>query len=137
MKPTKPEMIRQAIELRANGFEYTQIAEYFGVSQTTAYRRCHPELRENYNEARRKRHKMRSVRSNKYHEYRPCAADVLARLAEIPLDTRTPGEILMGEPLKGRRAIDRASNGFPCSSLPLLPNDEIVPQRHTGRPEND
>ena len=36
------------------------------------------------------------------------AEDIAARLAEIPPDTRTVTGILCGDPLPGRRAIDRA-----------------------------
>jgi hypothetical protein len=37
--------------------------------------------------------------------------DVAARLAEIPIDTRTDIQRLMGEPMPGRSALDRRQHG--------------------------
>jgi len=41
------------------------------------------------------------------HRNRPKEAEAAAMMAERPKDTRTPAQVLMGDPLPGRSALDR------------------------------
>lgn len=113
--------IKLANTLRESGMHYAVIAAQLGVGVATVYRWCNSQNSDMYNAQARRRVLYRCW--NLYQESRPNPLDVAARLAEIPIDNRSPGEILCGEPLLGRRAIDRAGlnhNGKAHITLPTV-----------------
>lgn len=118
--PTKcsPEQIEQAKVWRAEGVVWWQVGKRLGVSPDTIRRAVDPEFAAHYR-ARRKvldqlNKEGRKKRISPYDRAAhgasvPSQADYLARLAEIPPDTRDLTGVLMGDPLPGRRALDKVA----------------------------
>ena len=97
-------LVRKAKSLRAKGLYYWQIGEKLGVHECTVITWFKPEQVKKMNAERR----LDYVKTTKIRlEPRPPEADYRARLAEIPPDTRNLSQRLMGEPVKGRSALDR------------------------------
>lgn len=101
-----PEKVAKARELRAAGTTYAQIGRELGVGDATIHRWLDPKF------AERSRHWQRVKRWTYPKDFfgkenRPSPADVAARLAEIPPDTRTTTGLICGDPLPGRDAFSR------------------------------
>ena len=105
----------EARKMRAAGAQWKQIAQRFGIDYHTVQARLDPEYaarrnaKKNYCRFRQRqgdevldpaaRSMVRSVDDS----------EVARRLAEIPEDTRTPAQRLMGEPIFERSALYRRS----------------------------
>lgn len=101
-----PELLSEAIRLRGEGRSFNEIGDALSVSSDTV----HCWLDEKY--AHRRRSMVNANRRGEAHDInridrRPSHSDVAERLAEIPPDTRDLTSRLCGDPLPGRRAIDR------------------------------
>lgn len=102
--------IEKARALKAEGWSYTRIGALFGTTCQTIKVRLEPEydeLRKRRTNEIRRAHRGYSIKEIVLPEPRVAEATVAARLAEIPADTRTRGQRLMGDPLPGRSALDR------------------------------
>lgn len=104
-----PELVSKARKLRLKGLGYVTIARALGVSQGAVYYW----LNKDRADARLERQRNRTRKERWFNpnyicvNYRPPEADYLARLAEIPPDTRTLSQRLLGDPVPGRSALDR------------------------------
>lgn len=96
--------VDRAIELRALGYEYAQIAIELGVGIATAYCWCNPNNAREYRIARQCKYK--KIRGP-FRQSVVDPIDVAARLAEIPVDTRDLTAVVFGDPLPGRSALDK------------------------------
>lgn len=114
-----PDQIAKAILLRADRVPWEKIGDCFGVTAKCVQWAIDPKLREKKQKydrerrARKRREAVRaSIRPNAGHDdFRPTLAEFLARAREIPPDTRDLTGVLMGDPLIGRRALDRMQGG--------------------------
>lgn len=90
--------------MRRRGVSYTSIARRFDVSYDALRRRLDPEFIET---CRVKN----GIDFGHGHTVRPDArpreAEIAARLAMIPADTRTPAQRLLGDPIRERSALGR------------------------------
>lgn len=103
------ERMNLAREMRhVQKMHYSKIAAELGITTATAYRWCNEKNTSMYKARARFLYK----RWNLCADNRANPIDVAARLAEIPVDNRTPSEVICGEPLQGRRAIDRQGQGL-------------------------
>lgn len=111
-----PVLVEIAKKLRAAGWQLQGIGLVLGIKGTTA--RCW--IDDAYNEARIARNRARAAGrplppSGVYVTNNPEAATLLK---EIPPDTRDLTAKLCGDPLPGRRAIDRKrGHNFPVDTL--------------------
>lgn len=113
-----PENVAKARELFSSGMCWAHIGREIGVGEATVHRWLDPHF------AERSRHWQREKRwaypkDLFAKENKPSPADVAARLAEIPADTRDLTACICGDPLPGRRAID-------------LPRTEHTPNKLLG-----
>jgi hypothetical protein len=102
--------IERAQKLKADGWSYNRIGEIFGTTGQTIRVRIDPEygaMRLQRSAEIKKANRGFAIKDVLPSERRAPVEDVAARLAEIPQDTRTQGQRLMGDPLPGRSALDR------------------------------
>ena len=99
-----PALVAKAKELREAGYLFTEIGERLGFNDTTIIAWLSPERARKREEDRRRRD---YTYVHNVVERKPSEADYMARLAEIPPDTRNLSQRLMGEPVPGRSALDR------------------------------
>lgn len=103
----------EAKRMLSDGASYTRVASYFGTTTTSV--RCWVDLeyaafyRLQVNERRRSKTGDRPPRHSVSYTLPP-EADSMARLAEIPEDTRTLTQRICGDPLPGRDALSRAKH---------------------------
>jgi hypothetical protein len=109
-----PELVAKAKDFKRQGYSERSIAKFLKIAQTTVHCWLSPEARQLRNETeRRNRVKRRGgptareLRCAQHIATRPTAADISARLAEIPRDDRTDGQVICGEPLSTRSALYR------------------------------
>ncbi len=104
----KPFDAAEAKRMIAAGQSLTQVARFYGTTVTTLHGWIDPayamHTRERINRTRMYKREMPAGAEVNYKP--PRAEDVAARLAEIPPDTRSLTQRLMGDPLVGRRALD-------------------------------
>jgi len=112
-------LIGRALEMRAAGMQGQAIADALGVDRRTICYWTNPESaaksrararvsgREARKAARKRERDLLKQHTPHMAEPRPPEADYLARLAEIPPDTRTTTARICGDPLPGRSALDR------------------------------
>lgn len=102
----------EAKAMLVRGTSWTQVASYFGSTTTTIRCWLDPEYaahcKQRINDRRRAKAGIRPPRHTVAWA-RPPEADTMARLAEIPPDTRSLTARLMGDPLKGRDALSKAA----------------------------
>lgn len=102
-----PEKVEQARELLAAGMCYEQIAKKMGIGSGWTIRRwLDPAFAEKRRQASRDRRFAYPPDLFAY-EAKPSEADLRARLAEIPPDTRDITGVLCGDPLPGRDALSQ------------------------------
>jgi hypothetical protein len=102
--------VEKARALKAQGWGYTRIGELLGTTGQTVKTRLEPdyeELRKQRTNEIRRSHRGYSIKDVVLSERRVPEEILAARLAEIPQDTRTQGQRLLGDPLPGRSALDR------------------------------
>lgn len=105
-KPTA-ELIEEAKRLRASGMHYYEIGQKLGRAQNTVFRWLNPDRDADYREKSIKRYGRIMKGLDAREKMRASPREVAARLAEIPPDTRDLTGRVFGDPLLGRRAIDR------------------------------
>lgn len=110
----KTEKLRKkAQEFRAAGYTYREIAAEIKVSTTHVARLLNPKLHEAAKERARQRQRERNLALKNRDLASVSAlrmqakAELEARLAEIPDDTRTTTARVFGDPLPGRSALDQ------------------------------
>ena len=98
-KPKYPAEFRtRAIEMRATGMSTYDIAKQLGCTPTAVSLWTTPGYRDRQYARNKQRHA---------HQPPQWKIDAMERLKEIPPDTRDLSARLCGEPLPGRRAIDK------------------------------
>lgn len=111
MRKDTPENIAKARQLRDAGMCMEHIARQLGIgSGYTIKRWLDPKTAEANRLMQRLTHKPRPAPTPNWlrtDRHRPTQADIQARLAEIPPDTRSITARIFGDPLPGRRALDR------------------------------
>ena len=101
------EQINEAKSMRKAGVKLKTIARHYGVAPTTLKCKIDLEYAERRKERNNANRRIYGPGSGIKDMDRTISEDVAARLAEIPRDTRDLTARLMGDPLPGRRAIDR------------------------------
>lgn len=102
-----PTEIDEARALLAKGWTYSRIAEKFGVDRETVKRPLDPEWAEKRRLGVRKNRQERGYSTShgkltrQPESYGSIRADVAARLAEIPTDTRSFTAQFFGDPIPG------------------------------------
>lgn len=107
-RPT-PELIARAQRLRDAGYSYKLVASMIGWNKGTVFYLLNPEKHTERKKQIFARRQRKRPHNPHFHlvEKKPPEADYMARLAEIPPDTRNLSQRLMGEPVPGRSALDR------------------------------
>lgn len=105
-------ILEEARQLRASGMNWTDIGAKLTVHKTTLRCNLEPEYRAKMKVAWASTDARKEMQGSRRSaglvaDERVPMADLAARLAEIPEDTRTPAARLMGEPMPGRSALDR------------------------------
>lgn len=90
--------------LRAKGWSYLRIADVVGCAPESLRRHCDPTAAERIRDSRENQKLGRTFNRADMVVMRE---EFLARISEIPPDTRDLTGRLMGDPIPGRRAIDR------------------------------
>jgi len=102
-KHITPELLEEAKRLRFKGMSYREIGDTIGFSSTTVHRALDDgyarRRREQINLARRFRDTGMPSSSPRRVEPVSIKADVEARLAEIPTDTRNLTALILGDPI--------------------------------------
>lgn len=94
----------KARELRAKGWSYLRIADVVGCNRESLRRHCDPTAAERIRDSRAGEKLGRTFNRA---DMAVMLEEFLARIAEIPPDTRDLTGRLMGDPLPGRRALDK------------------------------
>ncbi len=105
-----PEQKAKARELRALGWSYLRISSVIGCAPESLRRHCDPTAAARIRDSRADETpepKRKAGRQFVRNIYAAARADFEARIAEIPPDTRDLTGRLMGDPIPGRRAIDK------------------------------
>lgn len=113
MMPTRNLTLEDAAEriagLPPHRINWTELARDTRMSTDFLMRKLRPGYREHRNDGVRA---ARMMRSKNYASSRVIEADVAARLAEIPRDTRSPSAVLLGDPIPNDpRRSDREHRG--------------------------
>lgn len=106
MNVKTPELVTEAKRLRLNNMTYRQIAAALGISSSAALCWVNDHLaekRRTYNIAYRERQRM--CRGKDRPTRRAITNEYEARVREIPPDTRTEAQRLLGEPIFERSAL--------------------------------
>jgi hypothetical protein len=111
-KSAPPFDVNKAKAMRAAGTSWRLIAKEFGVSQEKVQRKIDPGYAEHRNEQLRAKYRAETrAITNHYASGAQTSADAERLMDEIPRDTRDLTARLMGDPLPGRRSIDRKPQG--------------------------
>lgn len=113
------EQVKEAAKLHKDGWTYMRLGEKFGVNYQTVKRALDPEYRaqrcKQVRDAGRRRRRANGYAPVKLKREHASAmdmkADGLARLAEIPPDTRTLTQRLCGDPIPQDPRRERFSHG--------------------------
>jgi hypothetical protein len=97
-----PEEKADMRRLKADGWTYKRLARAFATSPAGVHAICNPKPPKPKEPKKKAGEVCRAA-------YKPSPEDYAARLSEIPPDTRTLTARLMGDPIPGRRAIDKRS----------------------------
>jgi hypothetical protein len=103
---TEQEIITQALKLKAKGWGIVKMARHLGVGRTWLLYRIDPEAREKRRQAVRDYQSRGCVGPNAQ-----VRLDAMKRLAEIPPDTRTASQKILGEPIFERSALFQKMQG--------------------------
>lgn len=96
----------QARILLAQGYRYTHIAKTVGMSRTSVIKWLSPKSIQSTARYKEKMKASAPLVRGSGSQTLPNPDEVALRLAEIPKDTRSPGEVAMGDPLPGRSYLD-------------------------------
>lgn len=104
------EQSEECRRLFAEGWTIEGLASHFMCSTQSIRRRVdarYAEARRRYENAQRKREAGPAAEERRIAEKHATKSDRLARLAEIPPDTRSLTARICGDPIPGRSALDR------------------------------